>query len=277
MIIDGKKIAAKMYDHIKMSVETSAFSVTLGVILVWESSASLRYIAQKEKWAKFTGINFVIKKLPKEISEKRLLEEIEKMNKDDSINGFIVQMPLPRHISATKVTLAIAPEKDVDGFHPINVGKILIWDNSGFASCTPAGVMEIFKHEDIELTGKNVCIVWASNIVWKPMAALLMNAWATVTVCNSRTMDLKLHTAKSDIVIMAAGVPKLLKVDMIHVGTTVIDVGFTVVDGKIYGDADFQTIEMVGNTITPVPWGVGVMTVAMLMNNTLKAAQLQNQ
>lgn len=277
MIIDGKKIAAKMYDHIKMSVETSAFSVTLGVILVWENSASLRYIAQKEKWAKFTGINFVIKKLPKEISEKRLLEEIEKMNKDDSINGFIVQMPLPRHISATKVTLAIAPEKDVDGFHPINVGKILIWDNSGFASCTPAGVMEIFKHEDIELTGKNVCIVWASNIVGKPMAALLMNAWATVTVCNSRTMDLKLHTAKSDIVIMAAGVPKLLKVDMIHVGTTVIDVGFTVVDGKIYGDADFQTIEMVGNTITPVPWGVGVMTVAMLMNNTLKAAQLQNQ
>lgn len=277
MIIDGKKIAAKMYDHIKMSVETSAFSVTFGVILVWENSASLRYIAQKEKWAKFTGINFVIKKLPKEISEKRLLEEIEKMNKDDSINGFIVQMPLPRHISATKVTLAIAPEKDVDGFHPINVGKILIWDNSGFASCTPAGVMEIFKHEDIELTGKNVCIVWASNIVGKPMAALLMNAWATVTVCNSRTMDLKLHTAKSDIVIMAAGVPKLLKVDMIHVGTTVIDVGFTVVDGKIYGDADFQTIEMVGNTITPVPWGVGVMTVAMLMNNTLKAAQLQNK
>jgi len=276
MIIDGKKIAAKKYDHIKMSVDTSTFSVTLGVILVWENAASLRYIKQKEKWAEFTGIKFVIKKLPKEISERRLLEEIEKMNKDDSINGFIVQMPLPRHISATKVTLAIAPEKDVDGFHPINVGKILIGDNSGFASCTPAGVMEIFKHENIELTGKNVCIVGASNIVGKPMSALLMNAWATVTVCNSRTMNLKLHTSKSDIVIMAAGVPGLLKVDMIHVGTTVIDVWFTVIDGKIHGDADFGTIEMVGNRITPVPGWVGVMTVAMLMENTFKAAKQQN-
>lgn len=275
MIIDGKKIAQTLYDNLKNDIEKHGIRPTLAAVLVWENSASLRYIKQKRKWADFVGIDFKLIQLKSNVTQIELEKTIDEVNNNNSIDGYIVQLPLPKHINETAIISKIDASKDVDGFHPENTWKVLIGDSTGFVPCTPAGVMYMFDVMWTNLAGKQVTIVWRSNIVGKPLAALLINAWATVTVCNSKTINLKKHTSSADIVIMATGQPHLLKVDMVKIGTTVIDVWFTVIDGKIYWDADFDIMEKIGNIITPVPGWVWALTVAMLMKNTLQAALLK--
>lgn len=275
MIIDWKKIAQETYDEIKKEVSKMNKKPTLWAILVWEDSSSLRYIKQKRKWSEYTGIDFEIRNLDKDVNEKELLEVIKEFNESKDISWFIVQLPLPKHINTTKVINAIDPKKDVDWFHPINQWRVVIGDETAFPPCTPAGIMEIFKKEKIDLEWKVVCVVWRSNIVWKPITSLLINAWATVISCNSKTKELKDFTSNADIVVVAVWKPSLLKVDMIKHWTVVIDVGFTVVDWKIFWDADTNLIESTWNLITPVPGWVWAMTVSMLMKNTLKAHKLQ--
>ena len=275
MIIDGKKIAETLYNNLKNDIQKQWIRPTLAAILVWENSASLRYIKQKRKWAEFVGIDFKLIQLKSNVTQIELEKTIDEVNNNNSIDGYIVQLPLPKHINETAIISRIDVRKDVDGFHPENVWKVLIGDSSGFVPCTPAGVMYMFETMKTNLPGKLITIVWRSNIVWKPLAALLINAWATVTVCNSKTINLKKHTSTADIVIMATGQPHLLKVDMVKIWTTVIDVWFTVIDGKIYWDADFDIMEKIWNIITPVPGWVWALTVAMLMKNTLQAALLK--
>jgi len=275
MIIDGKKIAETLYNNLKNDIQKQWIRPTLAAILVWENSASLRYIKQKRKWAEFVGIDFKLIQLKSNVTQIELEKTIDEVNNNNSIDGYIVQLPLPKHINETVIISRIDVRKDVDGFHPENVWKVLIGDSSGFVPCTPAGVMYMFETMKTNLPGKLITIVWRSNIVWKPLAALLINAWATVTVCNSKTINLKKHTSTADIVIMATGQPHLLKVDMVKIWTTVIDVWFTVIDGKIYWDADFDIMEKIWNIITPVPGWVWALTVAMLMKNTLQAALLK--
>ncbi|QFR38854.1 bifunctional 5,10-methylenetetrahydrofolate dehydrogenase/5,10-methenyltetrahydrofolate cyclohydrolase [Candidatus Gracilibacteria bacterium 28_42_T64] len=275
MIIDGKQIASNIYEEIKKEVSGMKTKPTLGVILVGENSPSLRYINEKKKWAEYLGINFELKIFKDNITEEEILSQIEYFNNNESISGYMVQLPLPNHINEKKLIASISPKKDVDGFHPENVGKVLIGDTSGFVSCTPAGIMNIFKSIGENLEGKVVTVIGKSNIVGKPLVALLMNAGATVISCNSKTKNTSEHTLRSDIVIVATGIPQLLKENMLKKGSTIIDVGFTVIDGKIHGDTDFENIEKAGHTITPVPGGVGALTVAMLMSNTLQAEQLK--
>lgn len=275
MIIDGKKMAETVYENLKNEIQKKNITPTLAAILVGENSASLRYIKQKQKWADFIGINFKLIQLKSNVTQIELEKTIDEVNNNNSIDGYIVQLPLPKHINETAIISRINVSKDVDGFHPENVWKVLIGDSSWFVPCTPAGVMYMFETMKTNLSGKLITIVWRSNIVWKPLAALLINAWATVTVCNSKTINLKKHTSTSDIVIMATGQPHLLKVDMVKIGTTVIDVWFTIIDGKIYWDADFDIMEKIWNIITPVPGWVWALTVAMLMKNTLQAALLK--
>ena len=279
-IIDGKKIAQEIYDEIKDEVIALEGKPTMAAILVWDSPSSKVYIAQKEKWAQYTGINFQLTKLEEKIKEEELIREIERLNTDENINGYIVQLPLPKHISENNIIQAIDPRKDIDGFHPVNQGNIVVWDYSLFVPCTPGGIMEIFKRKNIELKWKIVTVIGTSNIVWKPIANLLTNAHATVTSCNSKTSKefLKARTKESDIIVVAAGVPKLLTANMIGEKTVIIDVWITrMEDGSLSGDADFDNIVAQGNLITPVPGWVWRLTVAMLMQNTLKAYKAQNK
>ncbi|PZM82189.1 bifunctional methylenetetrahydrofolate dehydrogenase/methenyltetrahydrofolate cyclohydrolase [Candidatus Gracilibacteria bacterium] len=275
MIIECKKIAENIYKDMKIEVEKMEIKPGMAVILVGENPSSLRYIEQKRKWAEYVGIKFDLIKYSENVKEIELLNKIKDLNKDKNINGFIVQLPLPNHINEKNIINEIAPKKDIDGFSPENIGKIMIGDTSGFIPCTPAGIMEIIKNQNINLEGKVVCVIGRSNIVGKPIASLLINAGATLISCNSKTKNLKKYTSISDIVIVAAGKVKLLKVDMLKMGSIVIDVGFTVINGEIFGDADTEIINLAGNKITPVPGGVGVLTVCMLMQNVIKAYKIQ--
>jgi methylenetetrahydrofolate dehydrogenase (NADP+) / methenyltetrahydrofolate cyclohydrolase len=274
MIIDGRQIAKKIYIELKSEVEKLNQKPCLAIILVWENSPSLRYIKQKRKWAEFIGYDFQLFEYPLDVSENTILEKIQALNNDSHIHGVMIQTPLPPYIHAQKIIDTIDPNKDIDGFHAINQWKIVLWDHSWLPACTPAGIIEILKHENIDLVWKYVVIVGRSNIVGKPLANMCINAWATVTVCNSKTPQIETFTQSADIVVMAAGSPKLLKKDMIDEKTIVIDVGFSVVDGEILGDADFKNIHE-HNTITPNPGWVGPMTVAFLMKNVLKAYNIQ--
>ncbi len=273
MKIDWKNIALHIYDKIKWEVSVLKDKPTLWAILVWNNPSSLMYIKQKKKWAEYTWISFNLLKLEENISEKELLKQIELFNNDTNISWYIVQLPLPKHIDEKRIINAISPEKDVDWFTPINQGKILIWDNSWLAPCTPAWIMEIIKSESIDLAWKVVCVIGRSNIVWKPIANLLINAWATVISCNSNTINLTQFTKESDIVIIATGRPEMLKENMLKKATTVIDVWFTIIDWDIYWDAETNKIDMAWHNITPVPGWVWQLTVAMLMSNTLKASK----
>lgn len=271
MILDWKIVAKDIYDKLKLEVSTFDRKPKLAVILVWKNSPSLRYINQKQKWAEYIWIDFELINFDDDINQESLLEAINKLNIDNSIDGFMVQTPLPKHINIGKVLNAIKPEKDIDGFHPINQWKIVIWDKTWLPACTPAWIIELCKYYNINLEGKNVVIIWRSNIVWKPLANLLINAWSTVTVCNSKTKDISFYTKNSDIVITAMWSPNFLTLDKIKDDTIVIDVWFTVIDGKIYWDADFENISKNGNNITSVPGWVWTLTVAMLMANIIKA------
>lgn len=273
MLINWKEIASKIYEDLKNKISKFDKKPSLWIILVWDNPSSVRYVWQKEKWAKYVWIDFVLEKMSENITEKEILDKISEFNDDENIDWFMVQLPLPKHISEEKVINAISPKKDVDWFHPINQGKILIWDSDGFSPCTPAGIMEIFRYENIDLAWKNVCVIGKSNIVWKPISALLINASATTTVCNSKTKNLENFTRKSDIIVIATWVPNMLKEDILQRNSIVIDVGFSVIDGKIYWDAETDTIDKLWHKITPVPWWVWALTVAMLMKNVVKSCE----
>lgn len=277
MIIDWKKIAENIFSDLKKEVENLKNKPKIGIILVWNNSSSERYIKQKIKWAEFVWMDYKLERLDENTSEDKLIEIIKNFNNDETINWFIVQLPLPKHIDEKKILNIILPEKDIDWFNPVNQGKMLIWDKTWFIPCTPAWIMEIFKSEKINVEWKVVCVIWRSNIVWKPITSLLINAWATVISCNSKTKDLSKYTTQADIVVIAVWKPELLKVNMLKLWAVVIDVWFTVIDWKIHGDADTKPIDSLWNKITPVPGWVWALTVAMLIKNTLKSYILQKE
>lgn len=278
-IIDGKAIAAEI--RAQAAVETGALlrrgiAPGLAVVLVGDNPASRIYVTNKEKDCAKTGIRSEEYALPAEMGEEELLTLVRRLNRKKDVNGILVQLPLPDGLDERPVLSAISPEKDVDAFHPENVGRILI-GNYVFAPCTPAGVMEMLRHEKIPVEGKNCVVIGRSNIVGKPMAALLLHANGTVTVCHSRTRDLRGICARADILVAAVGRPKFVTADMVKPGAVVIDVGMDRDEnGKLCGDVDFAGVEPVASRITPVPGGVGPMTRAMLLKNTITAAKIQN-
>jgi methylenetetrahydrofolate dehydrogenase (NADP+)/methenyltetrahydrofolate cyclohydrolase len=281
VLLDGKILSAKIKEEVKVEVtkivKEKNITPGLAVILVGNDAASATYVASKAKACKDAGIYSVVHEMPESITQEELLETINMMNNNPKLDGILVQLPLPKHIDTTTVLEAINPLKDVDGFHPYNVGR-MVSNLDSFLSATPFGVMRMFEEHNIELSGKDVVVIGSSDIVGKPMASLLINKKATVTVCNSRTKDLKAHTSKADIVIIAVGVPFLLKEDMVKDGAVVIDVGINRLDtGKLVGDADFEGLKNKCSHLTPVPGGVGPMTIAMLLKNTIKAANLRDK
>ncbi len=271
MLISWTKIAEEIYDEIKTEVEELEKKPKLSVILVWNNSASLRYVKQKKKWAEYCWIDYELIHLDENIPQNDLENILQKLNNNQNISWYIVQLPLPKHINETKIINLINPKKDVDWFHPENQGKLLIWDNSWLIPCTPAWIMEILKRQNIDFYGKQAVVIGRSNIVWKPATTLLINSWATVTSCNSKTPNISNYTKHADIVIMAVWKPGLLKSNMIKKDSIIIDVWFTIIDWKIYWDCETQDIYKLWAKITPVPGWVWAMTVAMLMKNTLKA------
>ena len=281
ILLDGKMLSEKIKEEVKVEVaqlvEEKQITPGLAVILVGNDPASATYVASKAKSCKNAGIYSVVHEMPDSITQDELLDTINLMNKNPKLDGILVQLPLPKHIDTTTVLEAIHPLKDVDGFHPYNVGR-MVSNLDSFLPATPFGVMRMFEEYGIELSGKNVVVIGSSDIVGKPMASLLINAKATVTVCNSRTKDLKAHTLAADIVVIAVGVPYLLKEDMVKDGAIVIDVGINRLDtGKLVGDADFEGLKNKCSHLTPVPGGVGPMTIGMLLKNTIKAAKLREK
>lgn len=276
-LIDGKALAQKVRAEVAAEVETLKQSRNivpgLAVILVGDDPASHAYVKMKAKACEEVGFYSITHHMPETISQQEIIATIEMMNQNPRIDGILVQLPLPKHIDTNKILEVIDPKKDVDGFHPYNVG-CLTAGLEGFAPCTPLGVMKMFEAYDIELQGKNVCVVGASNIVGKPMAALALNANATVEVTHIYTQDLKTHTARADIVIVGVGKAGLITADMVKEGAVVIDIGINKLDdGRLVGDVDFDAVAPKCSYITPVPGGVGPMTIAMLLENTLKSAK----
>ena len=278
-IINGKEISAAVKGRIAEEVaqlKKEGIEVGLAVIIVGENPASKVYVANKEKACEALGIKSYKYALPEQTTNEELLALVERLNKDDKVNGILCQLPLPRHLDEKLIINSISPEKDVDAFHPQNVGKIMIGDYD-FLPCTPAGIIEMLKFSNIDLEGKNCVVIGRSNIVGKPMALLLLHNNATVTVCHSRTVNLKEVTAEADILVVAIGRAKFVTADMVKQGAVVIDVGMNRDEnGKLCGDVDYDAVAPKCSAITPVPGGVGPMTIAMLMQNTLTAAQKQN-
>ena len=276
-LLMGKEVSDRIKNEMKEQVkELKARGINpgLAVILVGEDPASKVYVSNKKKACEYIGINSFEYKLPEETTEGELIELIKKLNNDNAVSGILCQLPVPKHINEEAIINAIDPKKDVDAFHPINVGKIMT-GNYDFVPCTPAGVMELIKESGIDVCGKECVVVGRSNIVGKPMSMLLLHQNGTVTVCHSRTKDLKEKTKSADILVAAVGIPNFITGDMIKIGAVVIDVGINRIAPKtLVGDVDFETAKEVAGAITPVPGGVGPMTIAMLMKNTLKAAEI---
>ena len=274
-IIDGKALSEKIL--IEIEKEHSELEKKVGrkaglaVIIVGENSASQIYVRNKIKACERVGFYSETIRLDENITEENLLLEIEKLNNDSSIDGILVQLPLPEHIDELNIVNAILAEKDVDGFHTTNIGKMMIGDESGFLPCTPAGVIQMFEEYNIDLKGKDVLVIGQSNIVGKPMTLLLIKKRATVQVCNSKTKNLSEKLQKADVIVAAAGSPKLIKATDVKEGVVIIDVGINRVDGKLCGDVDFEEVSKKASFITPVPGGVGPMTIAMLIKNTFKS------
>jgi len=276
-LLDGKALANKVQTSVASEVEKLKQEKNivpgLAVILVGDDPASHAYVKMKAKACENVGFYSITHNMPDTISQDEIIEIIEMMNSNPHIDGILVQLPLPAHIDTDKILEVIDPKKDVDGFHAYNVGR-LVTNLESFVPCTPLGVMKMFEEYEIDLEGKDICVVGASNIVGKPMALLLLNANATVTVTHIFTKDLKAHTSKADIVVVGVGVPGLIKEDMVKEGAIVIDIGINrIEDGSLVGDVDFENVAPKCSYITPVPGGVGPMTIAMLLANTLKSAQ----
>ena len=276
-IINGKKLAKEIREDLKIKCEElkeKGIKPKLAVIMVGDDKASQVYIRNKSKVCDEIGIEFEEYLLDAKIEQKVLIDLIEKLNKDKNIHGILLQSPIPENLDINEAFRTIAPEKDVDGFNPLNVGKLCL-NQDTFVSCTPYGIMKMFEAYNIDLNGKNVTIVGRSNIVGKPLIQCCLNKNATVTVCHSKTKDLKQHTQNADVVIAAIGKSKFIKKDMVKSGAVVIDVGINRDDdGNITGDVDFDNVYKKASYITPVPGGVGPMTIAMLMNNVIKACSL---
>lgn len=273
--IDGKMISTQVKDECKERVKKEKLDVTLAVIQVGNDPASTVYVGNKKKACEYIGIHSLAYELPEETTEKELLELVERLNGDANVHGILVQLPLPAHINEDKVIQTISPKKDVDGFHPQSVGALSI-GQPGFVSCTPAGIIQLLKRSGVEIEGKECVIVGRSNIVGKPMALLMLRENATVTVCHSRTKNLKEVTRRADILIVAIGKPKFITKEYVKEGAVVIDVGIhRNAENKLCGDVDYDDVEPICSAITPVPGGVGPMTIAMLMNNCVEAKGIQ--
>ena len=274
-IIDGKALSEKVLKEIEKEHSELEKKVGrkagLAVIIVGENPASQIYVRNKIRACEKVGFHSETIRLDENITEENLLLEIEKLNNNSNIDGILVQLPIPKHIDGLKIINAISAEKDVDGFHTTNIGKMMIGDETGFLPCTPAGVVQMFEEYNIDLEGKDVLVIGQSNIVGKPMTLLLIKKRATVQVCNSKTKNLSEKLRKADVVVAAAGSPKLVKASDVKEDVVVIDVGMKRVDGKLCGDVDFEEVSKKASFITPVPGGVGPMTIAMLIKNTFKS------
>ena len=273
-IIDGKKISQDIKDELKEKVtalKDTGTEVALAVIQVGNDQASSVYVRNKKKACEYIGIRSLSYELQEETTEDALIELIEKLNKDETVNGILVQLPVPKHIDPDKIIRTISPEKDVDGFHPQNVGKLVIGEE-GFVSCTPAGVIQLLKRSGIEISGKNCVVVGRSNIVGKPMALLMLRENATVTIAHSKTKNLKELCQTADILIVAIGKPQFITADYVKEGAVVIDVGIhRDENNKLCGDVRYEEVAEKASAITPVPGGVGPMTIAMLMSNCVES------
>jgi len=275
-LIDGKalsdEIKKELVDEVK-KLKAKGITPGLAVLLVGDDPASHTYVKMKESSCEKTGIYSIVHKMPSDISQEKIVETIKMMNENPNIDGILVQLPLPKHIDSDLILESIDPKKDVDGFHPFNVGRLCV-GLDGFVPCTPLGVMQMLKKYDINPKGMNVCVVGASNIVGKPMHNLLLNEFATVDICHIFTKDLKEHTKRADMIIVGVGKPNLITEDMIKDGAIVIDIGINrLEDGRLVGDVDFENVSKKCSYITPVPGGVGPMTIAMLLSNTVKSAK----
>ncbi len=277
MRIDGKAISSQIREEIKQACadfeREQGFLPGLAVVIVGENPASQVYVRNKKRACEEVGFYSEVHELPESTSQEELNRLVERLNRDEKIHGILVQLPLPKHLDETEVLLRIRPEKDVDAFHPTNVGKIMI-GNPDFLPCTPAGVMALLERSGIDPAGKNCVVIGRSNIVGKPMAMLLLHANGTVTVCHSRTKNLAEVTRQADILVVAIGRADFVGADMVKEGAVVIDVGMNRrADGKLTGDVNFEEVEPIASAITPVPGGVGPMTITMLLQNTLTAAR----
>lgn len=273
-VLDGKSIKSKILDELREEVSDMEEKPNFVVIQVGNNEASNVYIKQKAKMASYVGYGYTHLKLEEDVTEKELLKEIDKLNKDKNVHGIMVQMPLPSHIDINRVQNAVIPEKDIDGLSDVNAG-LLFHGKDALFSCTPYGVMELIKRYNIDVSGRHAVVVGRSNLVGKPMSIMLTNAGATVTLCHSKTKNLEKYTKDADILVVTVGSPRLITADMVSEGATVIDVGITRLDTGLCGDVDYEEVSKKALYITPVPGGVGPMTVAMLGMNVLKAYKIQ--
>ncbi|EFR2866557.1 bifunctional methylenetetrahydrofolate dehydrogenase/methenyltetrahydrofolate cyclohydrolase FolD [Campylobacter jejuni] len=277
ILLDGKALSIKIKEEVKEKnqlLKNKGIQSCLAVILVGDNAASQTYVSSKTKACEECGIKSLLYHLSQDTTQNELLALINTLNYDDSVDGILVQLPLPKHICKDLILENIISSKDVDGFHPINVGYLNLGLESGFLPCTPLGIMRLLKTYQINLEGKDAVIIGASNIVGRPMASMLLNAGATVSICHIKTKDLSFYTKKADLIIVAAGCINLLREDMVKEGVIVIDVGINHLEnGKITGDVDFKEVSKKSSYITPVPGGVGPMTIAMLLENTVKSAK----
>ena len=278
MILDGKALSTKVKDRVRQEISNLPKNdniPTLAVVLVGDDPASAIYVRNKKRACEYVGIKSVSVTLDQDTTQEKLEQTLNDLNNDKSINGILLQLPLPKGLDERKALNCIAPEKDVDGLSSVNLGK-LITKEVGITPCTPTGVMEFFKEYNIDLTGKNVVIINRSILVGKPLALMMLNANATVTICHSKTQNISEYTKKADVIVTAVGKAKFLTEDMVKDGVVVIDVSIVRTEAGLCGDADYENIKDKASYITPVPGGVGPMTIAMLMENTLKAYKLQN-
>ncbi|MFB1644218.1 bifunctional methylenetetrahydrofolate dehydrogenase/methenyltetrahydrofolate cyclohydrolase FolD [Campylobacter molothri] len=277
ILLDGKALSLKIKEELKEKnqiLKEQGMQTCLAVILVGNNPASQTYVNSKAKACEACGIKSLVYHLDENITQNELLALINTLNYDDSVHGILVQLPLPSHINKNLILESIISSKDVDGFHPINVGYLNLGLESGFLPCTPLGVMRLLKSYEITLEGLDVVIIGESNIVGRPMATMFLNAGATVSICHIKTKDLKLYTQRADLIVVAAGCVNLLRSDMVKEGVIVIDVGINRLEnGKIVGDVDFENVSRKASFITPVPGGVGPMTIAMLLENTVRSAK----
>jgi len=277
-ILDGKQIAKEYRQRLKNQVnelKEHGFTPKLSVILVGNDGASQSYVKSKKKAAEKIGMISEIVHLDESTSEEEVLSELNRLNNDDTVSGILVQVPLPKQVSEQKVLETINPNKDVDGFHPINIGKLYI-DEQTFVPCTPLGIMEILKHADINLEGKNAVVIGRSHIVGQPVSKLLLQANATVTILHSRTKNMNAHLKQADVIVSAVGQPGLVTKENVKVGAVIIDVGNTPDEnGKLKGDVAYDEVKEIASAITPVPGGVGPLTITMVLNNTLLAEKLR--
>lgn len=278
--IDGKQISGQIKEELKEKVaeyKKQGVEITLAVIQVGNDPASTVYVGNKKKACEYIGIRSLSYELPETISQEELLEKIAELNGRKDVNGILVQLPLPKHIDEDAVIRSIDPKKDVDGFHPQSVGALSIGE-PGFVSCTPAGIIQLLKRSNIEIAGKECVVIGRSNIVGKPISMLLLRENGTVTICHSKTKDLKEVTKRADILVVAIGKPKFITKEYVKDGAVVIDVGIhRNENNKLCGDVDYEDVEPIVSAITPVPGGVGPMTIAMLMNNCVEAVKLQEE